>query len=129
MFFVPRRRPCPVSRASRRRHAVWLVALALLGLGLGKEMTGDDLLAQPEGAQLTYVAGWLDGYLQALDGVHDRAQLAQWRTCLQGHSMAEMRVRVVYYYSRHDAVRKLRLQLTMLDALLEACERPPRFTR
>jgi hypothetical protein len=106
-----------------------MVALALLCLGMGKEMTGDDLLAESERAQFTYVAGWLDGYLQALDGVHDRAQLAQWRTCLQGRSLAEMRVRVVFYYSRHDAARKLRLQLTMLDALLEACERPPRFTR
>ena len=61
--------------------------------------------------------------------MQDRVQLNQWRTCLLGHTLEEMRVRVVYYYSRHDGVRKLRLQLTMLDALLEACARPPRFTR
>jgi hypothetical protein len=111
-----------------RRFSMLLCA-ALLGLGAGREWTGEDLLKESERAQLAYVAGWLDGYLQALDGVRDRTQLALWRECLQGRTMEEMRVRVIYYYSRHEHVRHLRLQLTLLDALLEACQRPPAAAR
>ena len=110
-------------------HIASVIGLALVCLGAADSLTGDDLLKEPERAQFTYVAGWYNGYLQALDGVQDKAQLLQWRNCLQGRSMEEMRVRVVYYYSRHPEVRGLRLELTMLDAFLEACQRPPRFTR
>lgn len=107
--------------------ALALCCLSTLCLGQTKDLTGDDFLKEPERAQFTYVAGWLDGYLQALDGVNDRVQLAQWRRCLLGNTLEEMRVRVVYYYSRHHEIRPLRLQLTMQDALLEACAKPPVF--
>lgn len=111
------------------RNLAVLLCAALLGLGAGREWTGEDFLKAPEDAQRAYVAGWLDGYLQALDGVQNRAQLALWQECLQGRSREEMRGRVVYYYSRHEHVRHLRLQLTLLDAFLEACRRPPAAAR